>query len=325
MLMKQESQVLWPTGAQLRSLAYKLGLKRKRVLVFADTPGWAFDRIYQGLSKYCVKWDVDVAYSYIHKPKLKKWDSYDKILYLPHHEPLPLVKLVKNGLAKEKIIIAIRSELDHPLYSDRQLLESTCGTMAAANQRLFIKFQSMHSNVRLAPGGIDTNVFSYKRRVLGEKIRVGWAGNEEGWGAEFRGLDIIEKACEALGFKFNPALRSQKWRTQKEMVEYYHNDIDIYVEMSKSAGRQNGLLEAASTGVPIVSYNCGIAGELIEDGINGYILDERDVVLLENRLLKTVKNYPKLSHRIMRTVHEKWSWRYHAKIFESIFAEACVG
>lgn len=35
---------------------------KKKVLVVADVPDWAFDKIYKALDKSCEEWEVDVAY-----------------------------------------------------------------------------------------------------------------------------------------------------------------------------------------------------------------------------------------------------------------------
>jgi len=118
--------------------------------------------------------------------------------------------------------------------------------------------------------------------------------------------------------EFIPAISAERMRTPAEMVEYYHNDIDIYVDMSKSAGRQNGLIEAGSCGLPIIASKCGISEQLIENRVNGFLVD-RNINSLKPALLSTLINYIALSDKIYNTIQDKWSWKVHAKLFEKAF------
>src|SRR4030043_387575 len=123
--------------------------------------------------------------------------------------------------------------------------------------------------------------------AIRSNVRHDFYNNSKNFGAEFRGLNIVKSACEKLNFIFNPAIREEKLRSEDEMVKYYHDEIDIYVDMSIAAGRQNGLLEAGSCGLPIISSRVGIADSLIIDGENG-ILCDRNVNELVNALQKII-------------------------------------
>ena len=289
-----------------------------KVLVVADTYGWAFDKIYQGLKKNCKSWEVDCLY--LHHPKPINFIDYDLVYYLCDNYLPPLMDWISKGLSKDKVILGIRSEVDHPIYDRKDLLEQTCAYLAVGNLKLLNRFESLHSNVCLAEGGIDTDIFHYVSRDIDlNNIRVGWSGAIAHWGRDFRGLDLTEEACKQMGYKWIPALREDKWRTTEEMVSYYKSDIDIFVEMSLSAGRQNGLVEAGSMGIPVISYDCGIANELIKHGVNGYVLFDRDVNHIKSALKYTVDNYKELSVSIAVEVNESWSWVKQAEKFEKMF------
>jgi len=297
-------------GAAIRAM--------KKLLVIADMPGWAFDRIYKGLKNNCVDWSVDVFYLNTSQsdPGLL---NYDLILYLCDNFPDPIVHWVRQGLPKERVVMAIRSEVTHPLYNNKNILLQLCEGLIASNEMLYERFKCMHNNVFLAEGGVDTDFYSYKKKRKTDDINVGWAGSTGVFDREFRGLDIIQEACDLAQVKFNPALKEVRMRSPEEMVEYYHNDIDIYVEMSKGAGRQNGLVEAGSCGIPIISYKCGIAKQLIKQGVNGFIIEERDSKLLAELITKTLNDYDNLAFNIRESIVEGWSWKLHAKKFEKAF------
>jgi len=294
----------------------------RKVLVVADTTGWAFDKIYRGLRFNCEDWLPDVLY--LHNQRPVNFDEYDLILYLCDNFPEPLIHWVNKGLNKDKVLLAVRSDVKHPLYYRAELLDQVCKCMVCSNYKLFERFVQLHPMARVAEGGVDTDKFSFKQRTYDGKsgMRVGWAGNVGEWGRAFRGLDIIQDAVDYFGrwMKFTPALRDDKWRTEEEMVEYYHNDIDIYIEMSESAGRQNGLIEAGSCGVPCISYDCGIASDLF-DGTNGELIKKRNKDDLIFSIKQVLGNYNDYSINIRETIEKRWSWKVHAKKFEKIFEE----
>ncbi len=296
-------------------------MKNKKVLVVADIKGWAFDNIYQGLNKYSKNMYYDVFY--MNQPNGEfKLNDYDVILYLCDSYPLPLINWVNNGLNKDKVVLAVRSNVTHPLYDSPALMQQVCGVLAVANEKLYNRFKDDHPKTVLAPGGIDTDFYSFKRRYLNytpKTVNVGWSGSTAVFDSKFRGLDITQQACDELQLNFVPALKENRFRNKDEMKTYYHDEIDIYVEMSESAGRQNGLIEAGSCGVPIISYDCGVASNLINDYYNGRLLKSRNVELLKSALTSVIDNHDKFSVNIREEIQEQWSWHYHATVFEQIF------
>ena len=295
----------------------------KNILVVADIKGWAFDRIFNGLKKNSTGWNIDVYYLNL-DPLKKDFTKYNLVLYLCDNFLNPIFYWLQNGhLTKEKILLAIRSEVTHDLYNNISLLNKVCKALITSNNRLYDRFEKLHQNVFLAEGGVDTDFFTFKHRELPQKLRVGWSGSTGVFNRSFRGLDIIQNACDKLDFIFNPALKETKMRSLQEMKEYYHNEIDLYVEMSESAGRQNGLIEAGACGVPVISYNCGIAKELINNE-NGIILYNRDSNTLAEAIKTVMNNYSTMSSKIRSTIEENWSWKKHTTNFENIFNKCII-
>ena len=48
---------------------------------------------------------------------------------------------------------------------------------------------------------------------------------------------MVVRVCHELGWEWNPAIKEQKWRSVNDMVDYYNNEIDIYIDASSTAGR----------------------------------------------------------------------------------------
>ena len=79
------------------------------------------------------------------------------------------------------------------------------------------------------------------------------------------------------------------WRTQQEVIdELDRSDVLLAPSVTSKEGDQEGipvtLMEAMAIGLPVVStWHSGIP-ELIEDGVSGYLVAERDVDALAHRI-----------------------------------------
>lgn len=291
---------------------------KKKVLVVADVNWWAFEKIYQGLKTYSKNYEIDSCYI-IEGSKVKykniNHEKYDIVLYLCDYL---LETIINDVIPKNKLIFCLRQEKNFDFLIKNKIFEHVL-YVSASNEKLYEKCKKLNYNVFLTPGGVDTKKFKFKERSLPEKIRIGWSGScNANFGKIFRGVDIIEKTCNKMNLNFNPAIREIKLRNESEMIKYYENEIDIYIDMSESAGRQNGLIEAGASGIPIISSKVGIAEKLIINEYNGYLCD-RNEFELEKSIEKILLNYNKISKNIRKTIEEKWSWEYHVKLFEDMF------
>ena len=65
-------------------------------------------------------------------------------------------------------------------------------------------------------------------------------------------------------------------------------ESDCFILPSVEEGISNVVLESLAIGLPVVSSDCGGMREVIENGINGYIFPARDIISLQNLLLKII-------------------------------------
>lgn len=65
------------------------------------------------------------------------------------------------------------------------------------------------------------------------------------------------------GFILNKAL----------MEEYTSRDFDIFLNVSASEGVPVSIMEAMSFGIPVIATKVGGTGEIVEEGVNGFLLD----------------------------------------------------
>lgn len=289
-----------------------------KIIIIADSKNWVFDNFYKALKKHIQNFQIDVEYLW--EPLDKDLRTYDLIFYLSGSNFLkPVVDLVQNGVDKSKIILAIRSKIRDSLWENSNVINDLCAAVVCSNEGQYNQLRNKINNVLLISGGVDTEIFTYKKRKKPSIPRIGWAGNIGSWGKSFRGLDIIERVCEEHNYIFIPALKDEYQRTQDEMVRYYHEEIDIYVEMSESTGRANGILEAMATGLPIISYNSGIAKQLIGNDKNGILMEHRNTTELFYSIQKVLENYDKLSDNGYNEIVKNWSWKIEADKFRLLF------
>lgn len=80
-----------------------------------------------------------------------------------------------------------------------------------------------------------------------------------------------------------------KFEGKRSNVEDYYCGASIFAFTSSSEGFPNVIGEAQSAGLPVVAYDC-IAGpsELIQDGINGYLIPLFDETLFQEKLQRLI-------------------------------------
>ncbi|MDO7537550.1 glycosyltransferase family 4 protein [Acinetobacter pittii] len=73
-------------------------------------------------------------------------------------------------------------------------------------------------------------------------------------------------------------------------VEHYYKTSSFYCMSSRFEGLPMVLLEAQSFGLPLVAFNCNTGpSDIIENGVNGYLVESLNVSELANKLLDMSK------------------------------------
>lgn len=119
----------------------------------------------------------------------------------------------------------------------------------------------------------------------------------------------------------------------RDWVDFKGNVKDIYDELSvadaylmasRQEGFPNALVEAMSTGLPVIAFAChsGLKN-LIQNGVNGFLLDEGDktgYVNAMNKLLVDSELYQSIS-RQARKITDQYSLKKTMDIWESLVIE----
>jgi glycosyltransferase involved in cell wall biosynthesis len=75
--------------------------------------------------------------------------------------------------------------------------------------------------------------------------------------------------------------------------------LDLYVLPSLSEGIPLAMLEAMSTGVPVVATSVGGIPEVIQDKVNGLLVPLQDPVALAEGILETLNNSNETAKRVV--------------------------
>lgn len=108
----------------------------------------------------------------------------------------------------------------------------------------------------------------------------------------------------------------------QDILKYYlDNDLDVFINVSQSEGVPVAIMEAISTGMPVIATNVGGTAEVVIDGYNGFLLDadfrNEDLVAL----LQRFADMDSSQYEEMR-VHSRsvWEQKYNAeKNYQSFY------
>ncbi len=141
------------------------------------------------------------------------------------------------------------------------------GAIVVPSRRLLDELAAVESPARrsilLAQKGFEPSHLEDHGGRRGE-IVVGWAGASE---AKDKHVDDLVEA--------EPSIRlADRCLTYGEMGDFY-NGLDVYAIASEAEGDPRPLIESMACGCFPVTTDVGIVPELIENGCNGIVVDER--------------------------------------------------
>jgi len=98
------------------------------------------------------------------------------------------------------------------------------------------------------------------------------------------------------------------------MTFYEKNQVDLFINVSKSEGIPVTIMEAMSFGIPVIATAVGGIPEIVNHGYNGFLLPENPS---PNDLADAIKSYYHLpikeTLRLRENAFEKWDGEYNAK------------
>ncbi len=294
-----------------------------KVLLIPDFPNWALDKNARDLIKYNKSnLQLDICYA---EDFFKNWkmyyDSYD--LFFPMYMGT-FFSILKKKIPTDKVVTGIRSfnrwdkgKTQPPGYNVKPpkkiikklkqalLLNTHC-------QKLWYIFQPYLPIIH-TKYSCDLETF-YPENKLGDsnKLVVGWTGSLTNHPGTRGFFEFIKPICDEIqGIELRVQAKENNFITDDNKMRHFYNSLDLYLCASRSEGTPRPVIEAAACGVPIFTTDVGIVPELIENGINGFIV-KRDYEAIKSGLINILEmrdQLPKIGEQIRAKMEQEFNWK----------------
>jgi glycosyltransferase involved in cell wall biosynthesis len=199
--------------------------------------------------------------------------------------------------------------------------------------------------VQVVPNGIDTDLFRpepERRAHVPTLLSVGRLHTQKNVGyllnlvaaikskTEVRALIIgdgperprLEATAAAL--RITDCVQFAGWLPREEVREAYQA-ATFLVHVSTYEGMSNVILEALASGLPVAASQIPGNTELIQDGINGFLVDPASgPAQLADRispLFQDQTTWDRLSAAARATIEKRFSWLHVADLYEKLLTE----
>ena len=292
-------------------------MTKYNILIVYDVHGWAYHFRAEALMKHApIDFSVTISSSF--KELLHKKD-YDLVFFLPFSH-ISQLRAHCNQIGKNPVIV---TSFNVGWGYANNWLE---GAREYSDAVIIANFQMWDKSGRLPntfylPDGVDRDIFKCEVPVENRKPRLLWCGSE--FHRKIKGYDDIliplRDRLSNYGLQLDLRLISstgQAKYSSQQMARWY-NTGTIYLCASLAEGTPLPVLEAAFCGCTIVSTPVGIVPELIEHGVNGYIV-KWDVEAFLEHALAAIDHQAILTQNMLKSI-ESWSWAEKSKDFYNLF------
>ena len=236
----------------------------------------------------------------------------------------------------------IKSPRHFPLYYPEEIAAKKCDLAITPSKSVRDELVSLYgvspSRIKVIYNGVDVNKFrpfdkDLAKRILGlpeRKKYIIWVGNNP----KLKGLSIAIDAVKGLenvyllvvgisGSNFANVIFWGEVQDKQVLCNLY-NAASLLILPTLYEGFPLVTLEAMACGLPIVISKECPAREIINDGIEGFIVNERNPKVYAEKvknILDNDRHYQEISFKC-RKLAEKYSWekqgKEYLKIYESI-------
>ena len=129
-------------------------------------------------------------------------------------------------------------------------------------------------------------------------VFLGQALKEDPYAAEF--FDLLKERpwCEYIGFEGRPAIRERMRRATMLVLPSLEDNCPMVV------------LEAMAAGLPVIAANVGGVPDLVEDGKNGLMIQQKDQASMRGAVQALLDN-PDRARELATTARQQARERYH--------------
>lgn len=241
---------------------------RPRILVVADTPGWAWGRKALEYERWLSGvFEVTVIYQIAGLPDdLSPFD----LIHLFEVSQLRSIPETYSG----PLVAGLTAMVWWTWGEDRmRAWADRCSALHGNSRMLVHELQQFHSRVYYTPNGVDP-MFWHRDQPRGMIIGPdrGFSVCHVGKPNPRKGAALLIEACRRAEIPLYLCQRTSHIRLPWEDVREFYRRSWVHVSISDMDGTPNTALEAAACECAIISTPIGNMAEFIEDGVNGFLI-----------------------------------------------------
>jgi len=308
-----DSNEAWKKSHTIFMKKWAGNIHPKSIVLFADVVGWAWDIKSRQIMKWLKK-DFNLILKYLTVDRVS--GVFADLVFT--YDCVPKVLGMLNG---RKHITGVTAHVYQNFDNWERNLKKA-NAIHANSKFLFDEICGLNDHCYYLPNGVDEELFQFCERDLNDTFRVGYVGKP----GENKGYpNIIIPACEKAGVEFYPIATRHG---MKDMIPHvkmpaYYQKVDVILIASTTDGTPNMLLEAASTGRTFIGNKIGNVPELVEEGVNGFMVN-REIDDYVDRILFLKKNRDvcsEMGKEARKTVEENWTWKRQVKNYKKMFQD----
>ncbi len=294
----------------------------KKVLLIPDLPNWALHKNAKDLVKYNqsnIHFDIAIFTDF-----MKDWERYYKeydLLY-PMYKGI-FFQMLDAKIPRDKLITGIRSyhfwdkkKATPPGYnakpSKKVIRNLKKAVLVNTNCKKLWYVFSQYLPVVHTKYTCDINMFYPESKKKNDKLVIGWAGSLTNHPGK-RGFEEFIKPItdEFPEVELKVQASENNAITDDNKMREFYNSLDLYFVASRTETGPRPALEAAACGVPVISTDVGLIPELIDDGVDGFIVD-RNYDEMKNKIKWIINNrnvLPEMGNLMRTKMENEFNWK----------------
>jgi len=300
------------------------------LLAITDMKGWAFENIARALARALSERVTIRAVDYVSLAK----------------QPADVIRALASGADAVYCFSCVMPDGVYDLLSVAPLvagIHSECSmehkaglfvperfkrfcAVGCVNERIAKRARGLglHERILVTSNGVDEREFCPPAEERRGPICAGWAGAAKRAEGDVKRFEsIVAPACQRANVNLKAVVREVNYLPPHLMPGYYQG-VDVYLCASTTEGSQGPLVEAGASGCALISTRVGIAEELIEEGVNGFLVEGSVEAFAER--LAWCRDHPERTREMGRKARESvirnWTWSRRAEGYWQLFGQA---
>jgi len=291
---------------------YKLNEKPK-LLLLTDVKGWAWWIKSEYIKKYLKPYyDIDIKSLVDDRKRPINYKKYDLYFtygysYVNNITRAPFERRI-SGITAHRPLNVIINKMKR------------VGWTHANSVLLYQELKSIHKNCFYVPNGVDSELFKPNEEIRPKNELVfGHIGKKSPKKGQ---AEYIEPAINKSGVKYYSHYNNYKSKVPHNKMPDMYRNFDVFLCASTEDGTPCPALEAAASGIPIISNKIGNMPELIENYETGILLEKKDIDLYVDAI-KWCRNNPdkvaEMGRNIRKKIETEWTWELMARNYLRMF------